>query len=46
MDKEEFYEMLVAFAKRTKEDYDSKFETILDSLDFDEEMKEKFNDMI
>jgi hypothetical protein len=46
MDKEDFYEILVAFAERTKEDYHSKFEVILDSLEIDEELKEKFNKMI
>ncbi len=48
MDKEDFYEMLVAFAKsvKTQESTDDCFSWHLDRLDFPEEMLNEFKEMI
>jgi len=46
MDKEDFYDMMYACCALFKEDYDSKFEGVVDVLDFPEEMKEQFIEMI
>jgi len=48
MDKEDFYEMLIAFAKATKESYVGEtkvFDVILESLDYSESDKEQFEEM-
>jgi len=46
MDKEDFYEMMFKMCSLLKTDYDNRFESILDVLDFSDEMKEEFNEMI
>ena len=46
MDKEDYFEMMEKMCSLLKTDYDSKFESILDSLNFSDEMKEQFEEQI
>ncbi len=49
MDKEDFYDMLLSFAKMSQTIDDKHFKTILDSVDaekYDNDMKVEFADMV
>ena len=46
MDKEEFYEMLLAFAKNTQQSNKEEFDIILNSIEVDNDMKDQFSDMV